>query len=165
MIKFDSITIQENTFPCVYCDAVIVGTGCAGFNCADTLWNLGVKDIIVISNGTNSGTKNTGSDKQTFYKLSQSKEKDSTMTWQRFIRGWRNSWRPCLAEAALSLRNFTSCRSWSPLPHTNMGYVGYRLTTIPLKSNFCRPLTSKYMTEALKSLNQRASLYLMTCSL
>ena len=50
---------------------LIIGTGCAGFNAADKLWDLGITDIAIITEGRFMGTsRNTGSDKQTYYKLS-----------------------------------------------------------------------------------------------
>ena len=52
-------------------DTVVVGSGCAGFNAADTLFDLGRRDIALLTEGVNMGTsRNTGSDKQTYYKLS-----------------------------------------------------------------------------------------------
>ena len=49
---------------------IVVGTGAAGYNAADTLYNLGVTDIAILTEGVNMGTsRNTGSDKQTYYKL------------------------------------------------------------------------------------------------
>ncbi len=54
-------------------DTAIVGTGCAGFNCASRLHALGRTDIALITEGVNMGTsRNTGSDKQTYYKLTLS---------------------------------------------------------------------------------------------
>ena len=51
-------------------NTVVVGTGAAGFNAADRLYSLGQKDIAIITEGLNKGTsRNTGSDKQTYYKL------------------------------------------------------------------------------------------------
>ena len=48
-------------------DTAIVGTGCAGFNCASRLHALGRTDIALITEGVNMGTsRNTGSDKQTY---------------------------------------------------------------------------------------------------
>ena len=47
---------------------VVVGSGAAGFNAADTLFNLGQEDVAVVTEGLNMGTsRNTGSDKQTYY--------------------------------------------------------------------------------------------------
>jgi len=55
--------------------AVVVGSGCAGLNCADWLADLGV-DTVLLTEGMNLGTsRNAGSDKQTYYKLSLSGEK------------------------------------------------------------------------------------------
>ena len=52
-------------------NTLIIGSGCAGFNAADRLFSLGVKDVAIITEGINMGTsRNTGSDKQTYYKLS-----------------------------------------------------------------------------------------------
>ena len=52
-------------------NTLIIGTGCAGFNAADKLFDLGVRDIAIVTEGRFMGTsRNTGSDKQTYYKLS-----------------------------------------------------------------------------------------------
>lgn len=155
MIKYSSITIQDEIIPCVYCDVVIVGTGCAGFNCADTLWNLGVKDIILISDGIKSGTsRNTGSDKQTFYKLSQSKEKDSIYDMARdLFKGGSMHGDHALIEAALSLRNFYKLVGLGvPFPHDKYGmYVGYQTDhDSSSRATSAGPLTSRFMTEALE---------------
>ena len=51
-------------------NTVIVGTGAAGFNAADRLWSLGQQDIAMVTDHVKGGTsRNTGSDKQTYYKL------------------------------------------------------------------------------------------------
>ena len=50
---------------------LVIGTGCAGFSAADRLYELGVKEIAILTEGRLMGTsRNTGSDKQTYYKLS-----------------------------------------------------------------------------------------------
>ena len=52
-------------------DTLVIGTGCAGFNAADTLFDLGRTDVAILTEGIKMGTsRNTGSDKQTYYKLS-----------------------------------------------------------------------------------------------
>ena len=52
---------------------VVVGSGCAGLNAADTLAALGEKSLLLVTEDMNAGTsRNTGSDKQTYYKLSLS---------------------------------------------------------------------------------------------
>ena len=44
-------------------NTLIIGTGCAGYNAADKLFDLGVTDIAIITEGRYMGTsRNTGSD-------------------------------------------------------------------------------------------------------
>ena len=51
-------------------DAVVVGTGAAGFNAAIRIKQEGRKKVAVVTEAVNCGTsRNTGSDKQTYYKL------------------------------------------------------------------------------------------------
>ena len=52
-------------------DAIIIGSGAAGYGVADCLFKKGITDIAVVTENRFSGTsRNTGSDKQTYYKLS-----------------------------------------------------------------------------------------------
>ena len=56
-------------------DTAIIGSGCAGLNAADCLYDNGCRDILLVTEGWYMGTsRNTGSDKQTYYKLSLSGE-------------------------------------------------------------------------------------------
>ena len=65
------ITLRGQRVALYALDTVVVGSGCAGFNAADTLFDLGRRDIALLTEGVNMGTsRNTGSDKQTYYKLS-----------------------------------------------------------------------------------------------
>ena len=60
------------TRPCrvVSLNTVIVGTGAAGFNAALRLRDYGQDDIAIVTEGVEMGTsRNTGSDKQTYYKM------------------------------------------------------------------------------------------------
>ena len=91
-------------------DTVVVGTGAAGFNAADRLYQYGEKDIAIITEGINAGTsRNTGSDKQTYYKLTLSgNEEDSVidMATTLFSGGCMDG-DIALCEAAMSVRSFT----------------------------------------------------------
>lgn len=52
-------------------DAIVIGSGAAGYSAADWLHRYGITNIAVISENRLSGTsRNTGSDKQTYYKIS-----------------------------------------------------------------------------------------------
>ena len=67
---------------------LIIGTGCAGYHAAERLYGLGVKDIAIVTEGRTMGTsRNTGSDKQTYYKLSLcGEEGDSVREMAQIIR-------------------------------------------------------------------------------
>ena len=96
--------MQEYTF-----DTVIVGTGCAGYNCADWLYTLGRRDLAIVTRGRLSGaSRNTGSDKQTYYKLSlASGMPDSVRKMARDLcAGGGVNAGVALAEAAGSTRSF-----------------------------------------------------------
>ena len=62
------------------CSTLVIGSGCAGLNAADTLHSLGYTDVALVTEGMQMGTsRNTGSDKQTYYKLAwQTGEADNT---------------------------------------------------------------------------------------
>lgn len=50
---------------------VVVGSGAAGYSAADWLAQYGVINIALVTEGVRCGTsRNAGSDKQTYYKLS-----------------------------------------------------------------------------------------------
>ena len=52
------------------CNTVIAGSGAAGFAAANRLLDLGQPDILLLTEARRVGTsRNTGSDKQTYYKL------------------------------------------------------------------------------------------------
>ncbi len=136
---------------------VVVGTGCAGLNCADCLYDLGVTDVAIVTNGLDLSTSiNTGSDKQTYYKLSTSgEEADSVydMAKTLFSGGCMEGYH-ALTEAAMSLRCFYKLVSLGvDFPKNSFGeYVGYRTDHDTRKrATSCGPLTSQYMAKALIS--------------
>ena len=50
-------------------DTVVVGSGAAGYSAACRLQEMGKKSVALVTEGVNIGTsRNTGSDKQTYYK-------------------------------------------------------------------------------------------------
>lgn len=60
-------------------NTLVIGSGAAALNAAVSLHSLGQDDIMIVTSGWGEGTSNnTGSDKQTYYKLSLSgREPDS----------------------------------------------------------------------------------------
>ncbi len=136
---------------------LIIGTGCAGFNAADKLFDLGVTDIAIITEGRFMGTsRNTGSDKQTYYKLSLcGSEGDSVREMaDTLYAGGGVMGEHALCEAAYSTRCFMRLVELRvPFPTNEYGeYAGYKTDHDPRsRATSCGPLTSKYMTEALEA--------------
>ena len=83
-----TLSLSGLDLPVYALDALVIGSGCAGFNAADRLWPLGQHDIVLVTENRAGGTsRNTGSDKQTYYKLPPSggdpdsaREKDQTLS-------------------------------------------------------------------------------------
>lgn len=137
-------------------NTVIIGTGCAGYACAYQLDKLGVEDTVIICENKNFGTsRNTGSDKQTYYKLSLSgKDDDSVykMAEELYNFGGING-DTALCEAAGSAECFYNLIFLGvPFPKNEFGeYVGYKTDHDSCKrATSAGPLTSKYMTVALE---------------
>lgn len=143
--------MREYTF-----DTVIVGTGCAGYNCADWLYTLGRRDLAIVTRGRLSGaSRNTGSDKQTYYKLSlASGMPDSVRKMARDLcAGGGVNAGVALAEAAGSTRSFMKLVNLGvPFPCNEYGeFVGYQTDHDHSgRATSAGPYTSKYMTEALE---------------
>ena len=143
--------------------AVIVGSGAAAFNAALSLCRLGMRpeEILLVTEGVNMGaSRNTGSDKQTYYKLSTgSNVSDSVMDMaQDYFACGSMHGDLALTEAAGSLRGFFRLVSLGvPFPADRYGeYTGYKTDHDPrMRASSCGPLTSKRMTEALESACRR----------
>ncbi|GAJ15831.1 unnamed protein product, partial [marine sediment metagenome] len=137
-------------------NTVVVGTGAAGFNAADRLYSLGQKDIAIITEGLNKGTsRNTGSDKQTYYKLTLTGEvADSVYEMAKTLYdGGCMDGDIALVEAALSAQSFYHLVDIGVhFPHNSFGeFVGYRTDHDPRqRATSIGPLTSKCMTEKLE---------------
>ncbi len=134
---------------------VVVGSGCAGLNAADTLAALGEKDIAVVTENLLSGTsRNTGSDKQTYYKLSLAgDDPDSVGDMARTLLGSDVNGDTALCEAANSVRCFMKLAALGvPFPTNEFGeYVGYQTDhDVRKRATSAGPLTSRFMTEALE---------------
>ena len=137
-------------------NTVIVGTGIAGFNAADSLYDMGQRDIAIVTEGINMGTsRNAGSDKQTYYKLTLAGDTpdsvvDMAMT---LFSGGSMHGDIALVEAALSARCFFKLVNIGvPFPHNIYGeYAGYKTDHDPRqRATSCGPLTSRIMTEKLE---------------
>lgn len=142
--------------PVIKYNTVIVGSGAAALGCAHTLFTLGQTDIAIVTEGVKMGTsRNTGSDKQTYYKVSTGAERSDCafdMAKDMFDCGSMHG-DIALVEALGSLRSFFKLVSLGvPFPHSELGeYTGYQTDhDLKCRATSCGPLTSKYMTEALE---------------
>ena len=69
-MKINIVKTNNFSFRKIMLDTLIIGTGAAGYNAALRLYDYGVKDIAIATEGVKMGTsRNTGSDKQTYYKM------------------------------------------------------------------------------------------------
>ena len=138
-------------------DTLVIGTGCAGFNAADTLYDLGRTDIAILTEGVNMGTsRNTGSDKQTYYKLSLCSDGADSLyeLAENLFAGGSVNGDTALCEAAGSVRSFMKLVTLGvPFPTNRYGeYVGYKTDHDPRqRATSCGPLTSKIMTKKLEA--------------
>lgn len=135
---------------------LVVGSGAAGFACALRLVQKGCTDTAIVTENVNAGTsRNTGSDKQTYYKLSLAAQRpDSVPQMARDLAsGQCVDGDMALCEAALSARGFLYLVELGvPFPCTEYGeYMGYRTDhDASERATSAGPYTSRLMTEALE---------------
>ena len=136
--------------------AIIIGSGAAAYGAADSLYREGVTDIAVICENRLSGTsRNTGSDKQTYYKISMdgfTADSPYKMASDMFSGGCCDGEKMYL-EAVNSQRCFLRlCDYGVPFPRDCYGgYPGYKTDhDDTVRATSVGPLTSKAMTEKLE---------------
>ncbi len=134
----------------------VVGSGAAAWNGAHTAKVYKDIPVFLVTEGVYMGTsRNTGSDKQTYYKQSTTAlHADSPLEMaEDYVAGGAMHGDLALTEACGSLGGFYKLLSLGvPFPHDRYGeYPGYR-TDHDEKSRATSlgPLTSKKMTEALE---------------
>ncbi len=136
--------------------AVVVGSGAAGYSAADRLHRFGVQSVAMVTEDRKAGTsRNTGSDKQTYYKLTLSgREADSVGAMAKTLfEGGAVDGDLAQCEAALSTRCFLHLTELGvPFPSNEYGeFVGYKTDHDPAnRATSAGPLTSRYMTECLE---------------
>ncbi len=134
---------------------VVMGSGAAGLCTAKRLNDLGERDVVILTNGLMMGTsRNTGSDKQTYYKLNVSgSNQDSVYDVAKtlFDAGAADG-DIALTEAALSARCFFHLADLGvPFVQNEYGeFVGYKTDHDPkARAASAGPLTVQAMCEAL----------------
>jgi succinate dehydrogenase / fumarate reductase flavoprotein subunit len=148
--------IAGRQVPVVTVNTVVVGTGSAGFCAADRLWEFGQTDIVMVTDKIGAGTsRNAGSDKQTYYKLTLSGgDGDSVREMaETLFMGGAMDGDNALAEAALSARGFLRlCELGVPFPQNRYGeFIGYKTDHDPRRrATSVGPHTSRTMVEQLE---------------
>lgn len=134
---------------------LVVGSGAAGLNAAVQLRTAGVEDLLILTEGLDKGTSiNTGSDKQTYYKLSLCGDSsDSPRELARtFFAGGGMHGDLAMVEASVSPRAFLNLVNLGvPFPRDAFGqFVGYKTDHDPRqRATSIGPYTSREMCRAL----------------
>jgi succinate dehydrogenase/fumarate reductase flavoprotein subunit len=142
--------------PVVTANTVVVGTGSAGFCATDRLWEFGQSDIVMVTDKIGAGTsRNAGSDKQTYYKMTLSgDDSDSVREMaETLFGGGAMDGDNALVEAALSARGFLRlCELGVPFPQNRYGeFIGYKTDHDPRRrATSVGPHTSRSMVEQLE---------------
>lgn len=135
---------------------LIIGSGAAAYSAADWLYREGIENIAVVTESRLSGTsRNTGSDKQTYYKLSMDgiiPDSPYKMASDMFSGGSCDGEKMYI-EAVNSRKCFLRlCDYGVGFPTDRYGcYPGYKTDhDNTLRATSVGPLTSKVMTEKLE---------------
>ena len=146
---------------------LVIGSGAAGLNAAVQLYRNGVQDILILTEGLQKGTSiNTGSDKQTYYKLSMcGTESDSPVSMaESYIGGGAMHGDLALIEASMSVRGFFNLVNLGvPFPHDEFGqFIGYKTDHDPRqRATSVGPYTSREMCTCLIKEVQRLGIEIL----
>lgn len=134
---------------------LVIGSGAAGLNAAVQLFKNGVEDVLIVSEGLQMGTSiNTGSDKQTYYKLAICGEDTDApkVMAENYLGGGSMHGDLALCEASVSARAFLNLVNLGvPFPQDAFGqFVGYKTDHDPRqRATSIGPYTSREMCRAL----------------
>ena len=154
-MKESVLSINGVPVPLKTVHTLVIGSGASGLNAAVQLHANGIEDLLLLSEGLNMGTSiNTGSDKQTYYKLSMcGKDADApAIMAETFFAGGSMHGDIALTEASLSARGFISLVNLGvPFPRDAYGqFVGYKTDHDPRqRATSIGPYTSREMCRAL----------------
>ena len=146
---------EARKIPLTMVHTLVIGSGAAGLNAAVQLRANGVEDVLIVTEGLRLGTSiNTGSDKQTYYKLSMcGSDEDSPHTMAAtYFAGGSMHGDLALVEASASVRAFMSLVEHGvPFPRDEYGqFVGYKTDHDPRqRATSIGPYTSREMCRAL----------------
>jgi len=154
-MKTTRLEIGGLTCPVISLNTLVIGSGAAGLNAAARLQAEGVRGVAVATDRFGGGTsRNSGSDKQTYYKLSLAGGmSDSPADMARDLAaGGSMHGDIALCEAQNSAEAFLRLTALGvPFPQDKYGaWVGYKTDNDPRRrATSAGPLTSRLMFEAL----------------
>ncbi len=134
---------------------LVIGSGAAGLNAAVQLRQRGIDDVLVVSEGLEKGTSiNTGSDKQTYYKMALCGDDSDAprLMAENYFSGGSMHGDLALVEAAVSPRAFLNLVNLGvPFPQDAFGqFIGYKTDHDPRqRATSIGPYTSREMCRAL----------------
>ncbi len=149
------ISVLGRSIPVHGFNTIVIGSGAASLSAADHIHKLGQTDLAVVTGRVDGGvSRNSGSDKQTYYKLSVfGEDGDSPGEMARSLyEGGSMHGDLALVESSLSPRCFFRLVEIGvPFPHGRMGgYVGYKTDHDPRqRATSAGPWTSREMVERL----------------
>lgn len=152
-----SLSGADVPVPVTWVNTLVIGSGAAGLNAAVQLRAGGVEDVLIVSEGLEMGTSiNTGSDKQTYYKLSMcGDDTDSPRAMaETYFSGGGMHGDLALVEASLSARAFINLVNLGvPFPRDSFGqFIGYKTDHDPSqRATSIGPYTSRQMCRSLIS--------------
>jgi succinate dehydrogenase/fumarate reductase flavoprotein subunit len=150
-IEITNINGEKSLLDCHWVHTLVIGSGAAGLNAALQCHRNGVEDLLILTEGLSKGTSiNTGSDKQTYYKLSMcGSEADSPRSMaDSYLTGGSIHGDIALVEASLSARAFINLVNLGvPFPRDRYGqFVGYKTDHDPRqRATSIGPYTSREM--------------------
>ncbi|WP_218961749.1 FAD-binding protein [Actinomyces ruminis] len=152
-----SLHIDGVDVPVLSANTVVVGTGAAGYCAADRLVQYGQEDVLIISDRVTTGSsRNAGSDKQTYYKLTLGGPAGDSVAEmaQTLFDGGAMDGDHALVEAALSSQAFLHLVDLGvAFPRNRYGeFVGYKTDHDPRqRATSVGPYTSRTMVEHLEA--------------
>ncbi len=156
MIETNEIfKFQNQSLPIYRTNVLIIGTGAASLSCAIHLNRMGCEDMLIVTDNLNGGTsRNTGSDKQTYYRLGDASHvPDSPYSMvESYMSGGATHGDIAFIESQNSLRAFYNLVSLGmDFPHNRYGgYVGYKTDHDPSSRGISLgPYTSREMVRVL----------------
>ncbi|MDR0417360.1 MAG: FAD-binding protein [Propionibacteriaceae bacterium] len=152
-----NLTVSGRAVPTLTAPILVVGAGAAAYRAAEALADLGAADLVVVTDQRNAGTsRNAGSDKQTYYKLTLAGAAPDSVRElaETLYAGGAVDGDNALAEAAWSARGFLHLVDVGvPFPVNRYGeFPGYKTDHDPRqRATSAGPLTSRTMVERLEA--------------